>query len=92
MPQLSAWVGRDGTTWYLDHHSAGRHIVTGTIPVQELHMPVPGYQEFMLPLLRLAADGSEHTVNEAMDVLARQLRIADSDREAMLPSGTQTRY
>ncbi|MFM9994258.1 MAG: winged helix-turn-helix domain-containing protein [Phycisphaerales bacterium] len=55
-------------------------------------MPVPGYQEFMLPLLRLAADGSEHTVNEAMDVLARQLRIADSDREAMLPSGTQTRY
>lgn len=54
-------------------------------------MAIPGYQEFMLPLLRLAADGQEHTVSEALDVLAEQMRISPEDREELLPSGTQTR-
>lgn len=30
-------------------------------------MPVPGYQDFMLPLLKLAADGREHKTAEAME-------------------------
>lgn len=55
-------------------------------------MAVPGYQEFMLPLLKLAADGSEHPIREAMDTLAAQLGISAQDRQIMLPSGTQTRY
>lgn len=55
-------------------------------------MAVPGYQEFMLPLLRLASDRQEHTTAQAMEVLANQLGISEEDREAMLPSGTQTRY
>lgn len=55
-------------------------------------MPIPGYQEFMLPLLRLAGDGQEHSVAEAMDELAKQFAISEDDREAMLPSGTQTRF
>lgn len=55
-------------------------------------MAVPGYQEFMLPLLKLAGDGKEHTVTEAMDELAAQFHISDADRESMLPSGTQTRF
>lgn len=55
-------------------------------------MPVPGYQEFMLPLLKIAADGKEHTVSEAMDMVADQMNIADADRDALLPSGTQTRF
>lgn len=54
-------------------------------------MPVPGYQEFMLPLLKLTADGQEHTVSEALEVLAEQMRISPEDRETLLPSGTQTR-
>jgi restriction system protein len=54
-------------------------------------MPVPGYQEFMLPLLRIAGDGQEHTVSGAIDTLARQMSITSEDREVMLPSGTQTR-
>lgn len=53
-------------------------------------MPVPGYQEFMLPLLRHAADGQEHKITDAIDVLADQLGVSESERNAMLPSGTQT--
>jgi restriction system protein len=55
-------------------------------------MSVPGYQEFMLPLLRIASDGREHTVAEAMTTLAEQFNISDADREQSLPSGTQTRF
>ncbi len=58
----------------------------------EYDMAVPGYQEFMLPLLRLAADGQEHTISSAMDVLAEQFGISEADRELMLPSGLQTRF
>lgn len=49
------------------------------------------YQEFMLPLLRLAADGQEHTITDAIDVLADQLGVSESERDVMLSSGTQTK-
>jgi restriction system protein len=55
-------------------------------------MSIPGYQDFMLPLLRIAADGMEHRVAEAMETLAVQLGITESEQELMLPSGTQTRF
>lgn len=55
-------------------------------------MGVPGYQEFMLPLLRVAADGQEHKIAEAMVVLAKQMGISEEDQQLMLPSGTQTYY
>src|ERR1035437_1947988 len=53
-------------------------------------MPVPGFQEFMLPFLRLTADGKEHSIPEAVVTLADQFKISPADREAMQPSGTQT--
>ena len=55
-------------------------------------MAIPGYQEFMLPLLKLAGDGNVHKISEAMDTLAIQIGISDAEKETMLPSGTQTRY
>ena len=54
-------------------------------------MAVPGYQEFMLPLLKLAADGQEHTVSEAMRTIAAQMNISEADRQIELASG-QTRF
>jgi restriction system protein len=60
--------------------------------MSEVTMAVPGYQEFMLPLLRIAGSGPEHSIREAMDTLAVQMGISPEDRELMLPSGTQTRY
>jgi restriction system protein len=55
-------------------------------------MSIPGYQDFMLPLLQIAADGTEHRVAEAMETLAVQLGITEAEQELMLPSGTQTRF
>lgn len=55
-------------------------------------MPIPGYQEFMLPLLRIASDGSEHSAADAMESIADEFGISEADRDEMLPSGTQTRF
>jgi restriction system protein len=55
-------------------------------------MSVPGYQEFMLPLPKIAADGQEHKVADAMDRLAAQMNISPEDQAALLPSAVQTRF
>ncbi|MGB7161458.1 MAG: restriction endonuclease [Tepidisphaeraceae bacterium] len=46
----------------------------------------------MLPILRVASDGNEHSVTETMDHLANQMGIGEADRDELLPSGTQTRF
>lgn len=50
---------------------------------------IPGFQEFMLPLLQLAADGEEHTLQEAIATLSKKFRLSPSERKALLPSGKQ---
>lgn len=54
-------------------------------------MAIPGYQEFMLPLVKLAADGHDHKITDAIDALADHFGVSELERETMLPSGTQTR-
>lgn len=46
----------------------------------------------MLPMLRFAADGSEHSMLDARTGLADQMGLTDEDREELLPSGQQTRF
>jgi restriction system protein len=46
----------------------------------------------MLPLLRVAADGKEHSLAEARDLLAAEFKLSAADREALLPSGRQSRF
>lgn len=55
-------------------------------------MAVPDFQLIMLPLLKLAGDGQEHTLSEAIDVLAQQLRLNEADRNELLPSGQQAKF
>lgn len=55
-------------------------------------MAIPGYQDFMLPLLKYASDGQEHTIADALDALAQEMSIAEAEQDLMLPSGTQTRF
>jgi len=55
-------------------------------------MAVPGYQEFMLPLVKFASDGKEHTAVEAMDSIAASMGIGEDDRERRLPSGKTYYY
>ena len=55
-------------------------------------MAVPGFQEFMLPLLLITNDGNDHTLADVLDRLFRDLRLTDDDRREMLPSGRKTRF
>jgi restriction system protein len=52
-------------------------------------MAIPDYQSLMLPVLRLASDGVEHRISDAVDSLAEQLKLSDFEREELLPSGKQ---
>lgn len=51
-------------------------------------MSIPDYPTLMLPLLRLAADGSEHRFRDAVEQLAAEFQLSDQERATMLPSGT----
>lgn len=53
-------------------------------------MTVPDFQSFMLPLLKLASDGKDHTLAEAVEELARQFQLSEEDRKELNKSG-QTR-
>lgn len=55
-------------------------------------MPVPDFQSLMLPLLRFAGDGEEHTTREAIEHLAQEFRLSPEDRAQVLPSGRQTTF
>jgi restriction system protein len=52
-------------------------------------MSIPDYQTLMLPLLKLAADGEEHTLPTLVEALAAEFRVADIERRELLPSGGQ---
>ncbi|MBN1643176.1 MAG: restriction endonuclease [Anaerolineae bacterium] len=62
--------------------------VTRTEPSQE----IPNYEALMLPLMRLASDGEEHSMREGIDVLAEQFRLSDQQLRELLPSGRQTTF
>jgi len=53
-------------------------------------MAVPDFQRLMLPLLKLAADGLQHTLAETVERLAQEFQLSDDDRAQLLRSG-QTR-
>ncbi|MDM8000370.1 MAG: restriction endonuclease [Dehalococcoidia bacterium] len=55
-------------------------------------MAVPSFQSFFKPLLDLAADGKEHSMQEARDAIAESMDLSEADMREMLPSGTQTRF
>ena len=54
-------------------------------------MDLPGYQEFMLPLLRLAGDRQEHRLRDATLSLADDFQLTPEQRADLLPSGEQTK-
>lgn len=52
-------------------------------------MAIPDYQTLMLPVLKLAADGTEHKFRDAVDKLADEFSLTDEERNELLPSGSQ---
>ena len=55
-------------------------------------MPIPDYQSLMLPLLRYAGDGQEHSLRETIDALAAKLNLTEEERGQLLPSGLQATF
>nr|BBH87349.1 hypothetical protein KTC_21000 [Thermosporothrix sp. COM3] len=55
-------------------------------------MAIPDYQNLMLPLLKIAADGNEHTLSEVIEILAQQFHLSDQERKELLPSGKRRRF
>jgi restriction system protein len=55
-------------------------------------MPVPDFQSLMLPLMKFAGDGNEHTTSETIETLAQQFGLGEDDRDEMLPSGKQRKF
>ena len=51
-------------------------------------MPIPDYQTAMLPLLRIGGDGLEHRFRDAVEQLAVEFQLTDTERSELLPSET----
>jgi restriction system protein len=52
-------------------------------------MSIPDYQTIMLPFLKFAGDGHEHSLREATEFLANEFQLSEQERKELLPSGTQ---
>ena len=55
-------------------------------------MTIPHYQSIMLPLLRFAEDGNEHSLREAIEGLSEKFGLSDDEKNELLPSGQQPRF
>jgi len=55
-------------------------------------MAVPDFQSLMLPMMRFASDGREHSLGEAREILSNQFKLSDADLEEMLASGRQSKF
>lgn len=55
-------------------------------------MAIPDFQTLMLPLLKAAADGREHSLAGMIETLATQFQLTDEERSEPLPSGRQSKF
>lgn len=55
-------------------------------------MPIPEFQSFFLPLLTLASDKKEHSIEDARLFLSQYFSLTDEDKSEKVPSGTQSKF
>lgn len=53
-------------------------------------MAIPGFQSFLLPLLRYAAEHDQFQTDDAVNALVDQFGLTEDDRSQLLPSGVVT--
>lgn len=76
--------------------AAVEHVITAmeeTWPVPWVMlfaMSMPGFQDMMLPVLRITADGQEHQLRDMADPIADQFGLCPEEREQVLASGQKT--
>ncbi len=61
------------------------------MPSMEVPLSMPGFQEFMRPILKLAADGRECTMQDVVPALAAHFAIPEAEQNLLMESGTQTK-
>jgi restriction system protein len=52
-------------------------------------MTIPDFQMIMLPLLRIASDGTEHQMRAVVEMLAEEFSLTGEELSQLLPSGKQ---
>src|SRR4030042_6516129 len=52
-------------------------------------MSIPGFQEVLLPLLKLLEDKKEHSLRENIDNLTKHFGLTQEEQRELLPSGKQ---
>ncbi len=60
-----------------------------TLPMG-VRLPIPDFQTLMRPLLKHLSDGSDHSNQETVAVLADEFHLSDGERTQLLPSGKQS--
>lgn len=55
-------------------------------------MAIPDYQSLMLPLIKLASDKKEHSLQEATQTISKEFNLSETDLAELLPSGRKTRF
>ena len=55
-------------------------------------MPIPDYPSIMLPLLEFAQDKQEHSLKEAIPVLAKSFNLTNEEKQELLRSGSRPRF
>jgi restriction system protein len=55
-------------------------------------MPVPDFQTIMLPMLKIAGDGKQHSTQDFFNTLGREFDLSEAELSELLPSGKQTRF
>lgn len=55
-------------------------------------MAIPGFQEFLLPVLTITGDGEEHSLAAVRETIAARFGLTPEDRNELLPSGKQRRF
>ncbi len=55
-------------------------------------MGVPDFQSFFKPLLDIASDQNEHSLNEARKVISKKMNLSEEDLQDLLPSGKQKTF
>lgn len=53
---------------------------------------IPDFQTLMLPLLKLCADGAEHSKQDAVPTLAKEFGLSEDDLAELLPTGRQGKF
>jgi len=49
-------------------------------------LPIPDFQSFLLPVLELASDGAEHSLEEAQNVTAFRFNLIEEERAELIPN------